>query len=220
MKYAISWEIVVRSAPVLLKGALYTLEVAGLSILIGLGIGIAGAVVRLGPIVSLRRIAQAYVEIVRNTPILIQLYFIYHGLPRFGVRFNSFTAGLIALSVYCGAYVLEIIRAGVEAVDGGQIEAARASGLSEGSIFRHVVLPQSVRIALPALGGQFISLLKVSSLASVIGTVELTYVANDIVALTYRSFELYAMAGLLYLVMTLVTAGLLRLLEERIRVPH
>ena len=145
---------------------------------------------------ALRWIMRAYVEVMRNTPMLVQLYFIFYGLPILGIRLNSFVTALVALSIYCGAYVLEILRAGIEGVGRGQVDAARALGLPEVVVFRNVVLPQALRASLPAIGGQVIVMLKLSSLASVIGAVELTYEVVDIVAATYRSFELYAMAGL------------------------
>ncbi len=220
MKYEISWQIVVSYAPSLLRGAVLTVELAGLSILLGLVIGVIGVLAYLSPVRPVRWVVRGYVEAVRNTPILVQLYFVYHGLPRAGIRFDSFSTALLALSLYCGAYVVEILRAGIEAVERGQVEAARASGLAEYHVFRHVILPQAMRISLPALSSQVISMLKLSSLASVIGAVEMTYLVNDAVALTYRSFELYAMAGLAYLGMTLATAALFRRLEVRLRVVY
>ena len=217
MRYEISWELVASSIPILAKGVVATLEFAALSVLIGLVIGIAGAAARVGSIAALSWIARAYVEAIRNTPMLVQLYFVFYGLPELGIRLDSNLTALIALSLYCGAYVLEIMRAGIEAVGEGQVAAARALGLSEAAVFRHVVLPQAFRISLPALGGQVIVMVKLSSLASVIGAVELTYYVVDIVAQTYRSFELYAMAGLIYLGLTLAVAGIFRTLEARLR---
>ncbi|MGH7342122.1 MAG: amino acid ABC transporter permease [Candidatus Rokuibacteriota bacterium] len=220
MRYEFSWEVIASSAPLLLVGVVATLELAGSSVAIGLPIGILGAAARVSRVRALRRIVGAYVEVIRNTPMLVQLYFIFYGLPRLGVRFDSDLTALLALSLYCGAYVVEIVRAGIEAVDRGQIEAARALGLGEASVFGRVVLPQAMRTALPAIGGQVIVMLKLSSLASVIGAEELTYVVVDVVAQTYRSFELYAMAGLVYLGLTLGVAALFRAVEARLRVPH
>jgi polar amino acid transport system permease protein len=219
VKYEISWDVVVAYGPALARGVLLTIQLAGLSVLLGMALGVATVLVRRSRPAPLRWIARGYVEAIRNTPLLIQLYFVYQGLPRIGVRLDSFLAAVLALALYCGAYVSEILRAGIEAVDWGQFEAGRAHGLSELQLFRYVVAPQALRISLPALGSQCISMLKLSSLASVIGAVEFTYVVNDAVALTYRSFELYAVAGLIYLVMTLFTATLLRVLESRLQVP-
>ena len=220
MSYTISWEIVWSSLPLLASGMLDTLKLAGMSVAIGLAVGVAGAAARVSRIAALRAVMVAYVEVMRNTPMLVQLYFVFYGLPQLGIRLDSNATALVALSLYCGAYILEILRANIEAVGRGQIEAARALGLSEAAVFASVVLPQAMRSSLPAVGGQVIVMLKLSSLASVIGAVELTYRVVDIVAQTYRSFELYAMAGLAYLAMTLATAAFFRLLESRLRIPH
>jgi polar amino acid transport system permease protein len=219
MRYDIAWDLVASSIPLLAKGVVATLEFTALSVSVGLIIGVVGAAARVGSIALLRWIAGAYVEIVRNTPMLVQLYFVFYGLPRLGIRLDSNITALIALTLYCGAYMIEIVRAGVEAVGEGQITAARALGLSEAAVFRHIVLPQAFRISLPALGGQVIVMIKLSSLASVVGAMELTYQVVDIVAQTYRSFELYAMAGLIYLGLTLAIAGVFRMIETRLRTP-
>jgi len=220
MRYEISWDLVVSLLPLFFRGALATVCLAALSVSIGMVIGIVGAAARVGPVATLRWVMRSYVEVIRNTPMLVQLYFVYYGLPRLGIRFDSYRTALIALSIYCGAYILEIVRAGIEAVDRGQIEAGRASGLSEFLLFRWVVLPQAIRTSLPALAGQVVVMVKMSSLASVIGASELMYLVVDVVAQTYRSFELYAMAGLTYLALTLGVAALFRLTEARLRVPH
>ena len=217
MGYQFSWEVIESSLPALAAGVRGTIQLAAASITLGIGIGIAGVAARFGSSGALRWLMRAYVEVMRNTPMLVQLYFIYYGLPGLGIRLDSNATALIALSIYCGAYVLEIMRAGVEAVPRSQIDAARALGLSEYHVFGSIVLPQALRASLPALGGQMIVMLKLSSLASVIGAVELTYVVVDIVAVTYRSFELYAVAGLAYLAMTLTVAAAVRWVEVRLR---
>ena len=220
MSYAISWEVVRSSLPLLAAGVVDTLKLAGLSIVIGFAIGVAGVAARVSRVGWLRWTMRAYVEVVRNTPMLVQLYFVFYGLPQLGIRLDSNATELATLSLYCGAYAIEILRANIEAVGRGQIEAARALGLSEAAVFGSVILPQALRGSIPALGGQIIVMLKISSLASVIGAAELTYRVVDIVAQTYRSFELYAMAGLAYLALTLAAAGAFRLLEQRLRTPR
>jgi polar amino acid transport system permease protein len=217
VSYRFSWDVVAESLPQIGAGIVGTIELASISIVAGIAIGVAGVVLRFGPSAVLRRLVKVYVEVMRNTPMLVQLYFIFYGLPILGVRLNSFVTALVALSIYCGAYVVEILRAGVEGVGRGQVDAARALGLAESAVFGRVVLPQAFRASLPALGGQVIVMVKLSSLASVIGAMELTYVVVDIVATTYRSFELYAVAGLVYLVMTLIVSGIFRALELRMR---
>ena len=220
MSYQISWEVIASSLPALGNGVLATLKLASLSVALGFAIGIAGAVARIGRSRVLDKVTQAYVEVVRNTPMLVQLYFVFYGLPRLGIRLDSNATALLALSIYCGAYMVEILRAGVGGVGRGQVEAARALGFNEAAVFWDVVLPQALRIALPAIAGQVIVMLKMSALASVIGAVELTYRVVDIVAQTYRSFELYALAGLIYLALTVSVAGVFRFVEARLKVPH
>src|SRR4051794_24975044 len=197
-----------------------TLKFALISVAVGLAIGVIGAALRISRFAALRAVIAAYVEAMRNTPMLVQLYFVFYGLPQLGIRLDSNATALLALSLYCGAYMIEILRANIEAMGRGQVDAARALGLTETGVFASVVLPQALRSSLPALGGQVIVMLKLSSLASVIGAIELTYRVVDIVAQNYRSFELYAMAGLAYLAMTLTAAALFRGIEARLRTPR
>src|SRR5438046_1836346 len=156
MKYEFSWEVIAASLPQIATGIVGTIELAAISIAVGVGVGILGAALRFGRSAALRSLMRAYVEVMRNTPMLVQLYFIFYGLPILGMRLDSFATALVALSIYCGAYVLEIMRAGIEGVARGQIEAARALGLCESVVFSRVVLPQALRASLPALGGQVI----------------------------------------------------------------
>jgi polar amino acid transport system permease protein len=217
MRYQFSWEVIASSLPQIGIGVMGTVELASASITLGLAIGIVGVAMRFGPSAGLRWLIRVYVDLMRNTPMLVQLYFIYYGLPKLGILLDSYATALAALSIYCGAYVLEIMRAGVEGVHRGQIEAARALGLSETAVFTRIVLPQAFRVSLPALGGQAVAMVKLSSLASVIGAVELTDVVVDIVAVTYRSFELYAVAGLTYLALTLTISAGMKWLEVKLR---
>ncbi len=202
--------------PVLLQGALLTLEVSVLAIVIASLLGVVGAVMRLSKTPLLSAIGGAYVEIFRNTPLLVQIFFMFFGLARVGIRLSAFHAGLLALSLYTGAYNTEVFRAGLEAVPRGLHEAATALGLKPWQRFRFVVLPVAVRISLPALGNNFIALVKNSSLVSTIGIVELTFLARDLEAWTFRSFEIYALATIIYLVMVLFLSAGLRVVEVRL----
>jgi len=202
--------------PVLLQGALLTLEVSVLAIVIASLLGVVGAVMRLSKTPLLSAIGGAYVEIFRNTPLLVQIFFMFFGLARVGIRLSAFQAGLLALSLYTGAYNTEVFRAGLEAVPRGLHEAATALGLKPWQRFRFVVLPVAVRITLPALGNNFIALVKNSSLVSTIGIVELTFLARDLEAWTFRSFEIYALATIIYLVMVLFLSVGLRAVEVRL----
>jgi polar amino acid transport system permease protein len=217
MRYQFSWDVIASSLPQIATGVIGTVELASASIALGLGIGTVGVAMRFGSNTGLRWLMRVYVDVMRNTPMLVQLYFIYYGLPKLGILLDSYATALAALSIYCGAYVLEIMRAGVEGVFRGQIEAARALGLSETTVFTRIVLPQAFRVSLPALGGQAVAMVKLSSLASVIGAIELTDVVVDIVAVTYRSFELYAVAGLAYLALTLTISAGMKWLEVKLR---
>ncbi|MER3456570.1 MAG: hypothetical protein C4304_06740 [candidate division GAL15 bacterium] len=209
------WQFWVEVLPALLRGALLTLQVSALAIVLaGLG-GVAVATARTAPAPPLRWAGAAYVEVFRNTPLLVQIFFVFFGFPRVGVRLSPFQSGLLALALYTAAYNAEVFRAGLEAVPRGLREAAAALGLSGWRHFRHVVLPVAVRICLPALGNNFVALVKNSSLVSAIGMVELTFVARDLEAWTFRSFEVYGMATLLYLALVLLLVWALRGVESR-----
>lgn len=196
-------------------GVVQTLQLAVLSILFGTIIGTLGAVGRAFGPRWLSFLISAYVELIRNTPLLIQLYFVFFSLPLFGLRLSSNEAALLALSVHLGAYATEILRAGVESVPRGQIEAARALGLSSYRIIRSVVLAQALRAVYPALSAQFILQLMGTSIVGAIAAEELTAIANNLVMQTFRSFEVYLVLALIYFVLiqgaSLFFAGLGRL---------
>lgn len=199
----------------LLRGGLLTLQVSVLAIGLATLAGVVVAAARSGPGVLLRWLATAFVEVFRNTPLLVQIFFVFFGLPRVGLRLSPFQSGLLALSLYTAAYNAEVFRAGLEAVPRGLREAAAALGLTPWQGFRHIILPVAARISLPALGNNFVALVKNSSLVSTIGMVELTFVARDLEAWTFRSFEVYGMATLLYLGLVLVLVSALRSVETR-----
>ena len=200
----------------LMDGVVSTLVLAALSILFGSIIGTLGAVGRsFGPR-WLSLIIAGYVELIRNTPLLIQLYFVFFSLPMFGLKFSSNTAAIIALSIHLGAYATEILRAGIAAVPRGQIEAARSLGLSNYRVIRHVVLVPAVRAVYPALSAQYILQLMGTSIVGAIAAEELTAIANNLVMETFRSFEVYIVIAVIYFVLiqgaSLLFAGIGRLL--------
>ena len=166
---------------------------------------------RSGGVVSRSRLARSvafsYVELIRNTPFLVQVYVVYFGFPSVGLRLNAITAAIIALSLYAGAYVTEIVRAGIQSIDKGQIEAARALGLSPALTFRHVVLIPALASVYPALTSQFILIMLASSVVSTISVPELTGAANDIQGLTFRSLEAFLVVAGIYLVLTAAFKG-------------
>lgn len=182
----------------LLYGVVQTLGLSVASILIGTAIGILGALGRsFGP----RWISWpigAYVEVIRNTPLLIQLYFFFFSLPLLGLKLSSNTAAIVALSIHLGAYATEILRAGVESIPEGQIEAAKALGLSRYRIIRHVILMPAVRAVYPSLSAQFILQLMGTSIVGAIAAEELTAIGNNLVMQSFRSFEVYIVIALIY----------------------
>jgi len=200
----------------LLWGLTQTLKFAVLSVLFGTIIGTLGAIGRsFGPR-WLSVPIGAYVELIRNTPLLIQLYIVFFSLPLIGLKFSSGTAAVIALSIHLGAYATEIMRAGVESIPAGQIEAAKSLGLGSYRIIRHVVLVPAVRAVYPSLSAQFILQLMGTSIVGAIAAEELTAIANNLVMQTFRSFEVYIVVAVIYFVAvqaaSLLLAGAGRLL--------
>ncbi len=215
-------ETVLQFRPVLVHldwltlGLVKTLQLAVQSIVFGTMIGMLGAIGRsFGPR-WLSWIIAAYVELIRNTPLLIQLYIVSFSLPLIGHKFSSDTAAIIALSIHLGAYATEILRAGVESVPAGQIEAAKALGLSSYRIIRHVVIAPAVRAVYPALSAQFILQLMGTSIVGAIAAEELTAIANNLMMQTFRSFEVYIVVAVIYFVVvqaaSLLLGGLGRLM--------
>ena len=172
----------------------------------------------------LRWLATAYIEFFRGTPLMVQLMFIFYGLPMIGVTFPSvsfipdfdrFAAGVVAMSLNSCAYVAEVIRSGIQAVDKGQMEAARSLGFHHKQAMTLVILPQAVRNILPALGNEFVTIIKESSIVSVIGIADLMYRTKGVIAKTYNSLECLAIAALIYFVLTFVGGRLIALMERK-----
>jgi His/Glu/Gln/Arg/opine family amino acid ABC transporter permease subunit len=215
MGYQLDPSIVIKHLPLFLKGVFLTVEISFFAIVIGLSIGILAAVARTSRFKILNLISAIYVELFRNTPLLIQIFIIFFGLPGIGIKLSPYISGLTALVLYVGAYNTEVIRSGLEAVPRGQMEAAKSLGLTGVQAFLYIILPQTVRISLPALGNNWVSLVKNSSLVSVIGMVELTWVALDLNALTFRSFELFGAATIFYLILIFILINIQNFVEKR-----
>ena len=209
-----------------LEGCKNTLILALFSVLIGTLGGTLLSLCRMSKFKPLKYIAVAIVEFVRGTPLMVQLMFIFYGLPMIGVtfpdisfipNFSRFMAGGVAMSLNSSAYVSEIIRSGIQAVDPGQMEAARSIGFTYGESMRKVILPQAVKNILPALGNEFVTVIKESSIVSVIGIADLMFRTNDVIAVTYRSLQALLIAALLYFVMTFITGRLVSLAERKMK---
>ena len=215
MAYQLDPSIIIKYLPLFLKGVFLTVEISFFAILLGLPIGILAAVARTSRFKILNFVGAVYVEVFRNTPLLIQIFIIFFGLPGLGIKLSPYISGLTALVLYVGAYNAEVIRAGLEAVPRGQIEAAKSLGLTGVQTFLYIILPQAFQISLPALGNNWVALVKNSSLVSVIGMVELTWVTFDLNALTFRSFELFGAATIFYLLLIFILINILAFVEKR-----
>lgn len=211
-----SWLAIRQGLPYLLQGAGLTILISGVAMLLALVLGMGTALLSQLPWRPARWLTRAYVEVFRNTPLLIQIFIVYFGLPQLGLKLSAFLSGLSALTLYTAAYNTEIFRAGLEAVPKGQHEAARSTGLRPLQEATYVVIPQALRISFPALGNNLVSLVKNSSLVSTIGMVELMFVANDISFNNFRSFETYGTAAVLYVILVLGLTRVLNLTEARV----
>lgn len=202
--YQFNFEPVFQALDTLLLGAWFTVQMSCMAMLLGLMVSLVGALGKTSGAKPLKLIVDVYVEIVRNTPFLVQIYFIFFGLPALGIRMSPNEAALLALTINFGAYGTEIIRAGIDSINRGQIEAAQAIGLSWLQIVRYVVIKPALRAIYPALTSQFIFLMLGSSVVSAISATDLTAASNDLNSLTFASFEVYLVTTAIYLAMSIV----------------
>ncbi|MBF5003394.1 ectoine/hydroxyectoine ABC transporter permease subunit EhuD [Diaphorobacter caeni] len=201
--------------PILLQGAVVTVQVTVLSFLLSSVIGLVLALGKLSPIKAVSMVSSAIINIIRGLPIIVQLFYIYFVLPDFGIQLSAFQAGVIGLGIAYSAYQAENFRAGIEAVDPGQREAALAMGMRPAMLMRRVILPQAFRIALPPYGNTLVMMLKDSSLVSTITVAEMTRAGQLIASSTFQNMTVYTLVALLYLAMSLPLVGMLRRLEKR-----
>ncbi|GAB5376774.1 MAG: amino acid ABC transporter permease [Acuticoccus sp.] len=219
MGYELNFTLIWRNFDKLFHGLILSLELAVVAIGIGIIIGLVLAVWYVSAGRLVRAVIAAYVEFIRNVPLILLVYLVFYGVPQVvDLRYGATTSFVVTLSVYSGAYLVEVFRAGLEAVPRGQIDAGRAIGLTPWQRLIHVRLPAMARIALPALSNTFISLFKDTSIASVIAVPELTYAAQWINFNTFRIVEVYLVVTVMYLVTGYALLFLLRLVEKRFRV--
>lgn len=197
-----------------LHGCFLTLWLSTLSVVIGLALGLVGVLGKRSEFAVFRIAANCYIEVIRNTPFLVQVLFIFFGLPALGLGLQPWTAAVLALSLNLGAFSAEIIRGGIDAIPRGQFEAGAALGLSPFQTFRHVVLKPALRTIFPALSGQFVLLLLTTSITSSISAEELISTAQSVDSLTFRSFEVYIVAALLYLAMSMIFSSIFKLVDR------
>jgi len=214
MAYQFDFAPVFEHADLLLSGAAFTLALTAVGSVFGIGLGIAGAVCRAWRLAPFDRLFGAYVEVIRNTPFLVQLFFIFFGLPSLGVTMSEWHAAVLAMVINLGAYSTEIIRAGIQATPRGQLEAAQSLALTRAQIFRHVVLRPALARVWPALASQVIIVMLGSAVCSQIATEELTFAANFIQSRNFRAFETYFVTTAMYFVMALLIRQLLMQLGQ------
>jgi polar amino acid transport system permease protein len=208
MKYGLQFRDVFAAWESILDGVWITLLLSGVAMVGGLAIGVLCAAARVYGPGWLRRLIGAYVEVIRNTPLLVQLFLIFFGLPSLGLRLDGLTAAMIALVINLGAYTTEIVRAGLEAVPKAQIEAGHSLGLSGLQVFRYIVVFPALKAMFPALASQFVLMMLATSVVSQISVEDLFHAASIVQSRTFRDFEVYTVIGVLYLSLAFAFRGL------------
>ena len=204
--------------PALLFGAVISVELCLIVMALSLALGLFIALARLSSSVALRRAAKVYVEAIRGTPALLQLFYIYFVFPSFGLRLSAFAAGVIGLTLNYGAYLSEVYRSGIMAVPSGQVEAAKSLGLNRRLALRLVILPQAIRIIVPPLGNYFISLFKDTALVSTITVKELMFTGQIIASLNFQYFTIFTIIGIIYFGISYVASLAVQYLEPSLEV--
>ncbi|WP_416044774.1 amino acid ABC transporter permease [Clostridium tyrobutyricum] len=204
--------------PILLKGSVMTVELTIITIILGSILGILLALLRLSNNKVLKYISSFYAWIFRGTPLLLQLFFFYYGLPFIGIELTPFTAAVIGLALNCGAYMSEIIRGGIQSIEQGQFEAAKALGFNYAQTMKKIILPQTFKVIIPPVGNEFISILKDTSLVSTIAMVELMRSAQQIYATSFDPISVFLTAAVFYLIMTTVFTTVFGIIERKLSV--
>lgn len=200
MGYDFDFSVVFQYWELFLQGALMTIRITALATVLGILVGVAMAGLQLMKNRIISGVIQAYIEVIRNTPFLVQLFFVYFGLPTIGILIPAWQAALLALTINTGAYATEIVRAGIESITKGQIEAGRSLGLSGPQIFFDIILKPALMVVYPALTSQFILFVLNSAVISVISAQELAYQAKFVASRTFRNFEIYLLITIIYLI--------------------
>ncbi|MGE4252634.1 MAG: amino acid ABC transporter permease [Parvibaculaceae bacterium] len=216
MGYQLDFGELVQYFGLFLEGAAVTLGLTALAAVVGVALGIAGAVGARSKHGSVRRLVAAYVEVIRNTPFIVQMFFIFFGLPSLGLRLSALQAAALAMIINLAAYAIEIIRAGLDTVPAGQREAAHSMGLHRFAVFGLIVLPQALAAVYPALVGQITITMLESAVVSQIAVVDLTHVGDLIQSRNFRAFETYLVITVIYLVLALLLRRFLALLGRRL----
>jgi polar amino acid transport system permease protein len=219
MSYTFRWDVVVSNLPFLLSGVWMTLLISAVTLVISVVLGMVVALADMSRLWVLRGLARVWGEGVRNTPILVQLLWMYYVLPIvFGIVISAFTACVIGLSIYSSAFIAEVYRAGIQAVPRGHLEAAEVLGMSRFDSFVRIVVPQAVRTILPPLAGNFVQLIKYSSLAAVLSVADVTKRAMELSAATFRPLEIFSAVAVIYFAICWPLTQSIRIWERRLAV--
>lgn len=212
-----NWEVIQEYLPLYQKAMGLTLRIGWLGILLSVALGLFGALAVHYRIPVLGRIVKLYIELFRNTPLLVQLFFIYFGLPKIGLSINAETCGVLGLALLGGSYMAEAFRSGLEAIEPVQMESALSLGMKHSQAVRYVILPQAVSISVPAFVANVIFLLKETSVFSAISLMDLMFTAKDLIGLYYKTAECLFLLVVFYLIILLPVSILGSLLERRLR---
>ena len=214
-----AFDLVIHTLPVMMKGALLTLKFAVASMALGLVVGLVVAIMRIGSNRLASGLAQGYVSLMRGTPLLVQMFVVYYGLPDLGITLDPTTAGIFTLTLNAGAYLSESMRGAILGIGRGQWAAAHSLGLTHVQTLRYIVCPQALRLAVPSLGNTLISLIKDTSLVSVITVTELLRSTQEVIAATFQPLPLYLAAAALYWVLSTLLTRLQGRVETRLSLP-
>ncbi|ENX23065.1 hypothetical protein F892_02308 [Acinetobacter vivianii] len=215
--FSLDWQYIHSVLPQFYAAMLMTLKISSIGIVLSILLGLICSVISTYQVRILNKIVKIYIEVSRNTPLLIQLFFLYYGLPKIGIKLDGFTCGVIGLTFLGGSYMAEAFRAGLQSVAQGQIDSARSVGLNAVQVFQYVVFPQALSLSIPAIGANCLFLIKESSVLSAIAVVELLFVTKDLIGMDYKTTEALFLLILAYLIILLPVSALTSYLEYRSR---
>ncbi|WP_047429164.1 amino acid ABC transporter permease [Acinetobacter sp. neg1] len=211
------WQYIHSVLPQFYAATLMTLKISSIGIVLSILLGLICSVISTYQVRILNKIVKIYIEVSRNTPLLIQLFFLYYGLPKIGIKLDGFTCGVIGLTFLGGSYMAEAFRAGLQSVAQGQIDSARSVGLNAVQVFQYVVFPQALSLSIPAIGANCLFLIKESSVLSAIAVVELLFMTKDLIGMDYKTTEALFLLIMAYLMILLPVSALTSYLEYRSR---
>ena len=215
--FSLDWQYIHSVLPQFYAAMLMTLKISSIGIVLSILLGLICSVISTYQVRILNKIVKIYIEVSRNTPLLIQLFFLYYGLPKIGIKLDGFTCGVIGLTFLGGSYMAEAFRAGLQSVAQGQIDSARSVGLNAVQVFQYVVFPQALSLSIPAIGANCLFLIKESSVLSAIAVVELLFVTKDLIGMDYKTSEALFLLIVAYLIILLPVSALTSYLEYRSR---